>query len=215
MKEKFIFCLILFTGLPFLSFCQKSANFKKNEIAVLFGLNQPLLAGGFNIELNYFRPKLAFDYSHGVSLEFSGPAVVGKMKEQKLVAHLPFTTGFGVGYRLTKFLNFRAEPKWHRFEIYYDGESQTKANQISAYTTFTLGFGLYGKWHPFKNRENMLQNIMIAPSIRWWPNVYSSLTDNQFSYSNKITNQTEIHKALNIGFLNTPFFFNISIGYRF
>ena len=107
------------------------------------------------------------------------------------------------------------EPKWHRFEIYYEDENQTLANRITAYNTFTLGLGLYGKWHPFKAKNNFLRGIMIAPSVRFWPNVSSTLSDNQFTYSNKITGQAATHQALNIGANNTPWFVNVSVGYKF
>jgi len=213
MKAKNILFVVVIATLPNILFSQKSE--PKNEFAVLFGLNQPLFLDGFNFELNYFTPKMAFDFSHGVSLDFAGSAVVGEMKDQHLVAHLPFSTGVGVGYRFTNFLNLRVEPKWHEFEIYYEDETQIEANQIVSYSTFTLGLGLYGKWHPFKKKENALKNIVIAPSIRWWPNVASTLEDNQFEYFNKITNQTEVHEALNIGVANTPWFANVSVGYRF
>jgi hypothetical protein len=56
---------------------------------------------------------------------------------------------------------------------------------------------------------------MIAPSIRWWPNVASTLGDEGYTYYNKITNQTEVHKTMNVGASNTPWLANISVGYRF
>jgi hypothetical protein len=188
---------------------------KDREAAVLFGLSQPLLLNGFNIEANYFTKKMSFDYSHGVSLEYQGSMITGAAKEQHLVAHLPYSTGFGIGYRFTSWLNLRAEPKWHRFEIYYDGEEQTSANRIVAYNTLTLGLGVYGKWHPFKKQKNFLKGIMISPSIRWWPNVASTLSNDSYTYFNKITNQTEVHNAMNVGANNTPWLVNISVGYRF
>jgi len=192
-----------------------NAQKKNREAAILFGLNQPLLLNGFNIEGNFFTKKMSFDYSHGISLEYQGSMIAGAAKEQHLVAHLPYSTGFGIGYRFTSWLNLRVEPKWHRFEIYYEGESQTLANRIVAYNTFTLGLGLYGKWHPFKKQDNFLRGIMIAPSVRWWPNVATTLSNNTYSYYNKITDQTEVHQALNVGANNTPWLVNISVGYRF
>jgi hypothetical protein len=215
MKTKIIASLITLITFSQLGFAQQKSALNKNEFALLFGLNQPLLADGFNFELNYFTPKLAFDYSHGFSLEIKGAGVVGAMKEQQLVAHIPYSVGVGVGYRLTKFLNLRAEPKWHRFEIYYDREAQLSSNQVTAYNTFTLGLGLYGKWHPFEKKGSGWRNLMIAPSVRWWPNVATSLPHDKISYFNKMTNKTEVHEALNIGFANTPLILNISVGYRF
>ena len=191
-----------------------NAQKSEKEVAILFGLNQPLLLSGFNIEANFFTRKMSFDYSHGVSLEYQGSMITGAAKEQHLVAHLPYSTGFGIGYRFTSWLNLRLEPKWHRFEIYYDGEEQTLANRVVAYNTFTLGLGLYGKWHPFKKQNNFLKGVMVAPSLRWWPNVASTLDDSGYTYYNKITDQTEVHKTLNVGANNTPWLVNISGGYQ-
>jgi len=207
--------LILFVLLLTTSVSTLWAQDKNHEAAILFGLNQPLLLSGFNIEANYFTKKMSFDYSHGVSLEYQGSMITGAAKEQHLVAHLPYSTGFGVGYRFTSWLNLRVEPKWHRFEIYYEGEEQTLANRIVAYNTFTLGLGLYGKWHPFKKQNNFLRGIMIAPSVRWWPNVSSTLTNDSYTYFSKVTNQTEVHEAMNVGVSNTPWLVNISVGYKF
>ena len=192
-----------------------SAQKSEKEAAILFGLNQPLVLSGFNIEGNFFTRKMSFDYSHGVSLEYKGALITGAVKAQHLVAHLPYSTGFGVGYRFASWLNLRVEPKWHRFEIYYEGESQILANRVVVYNTFTLGLGLYGKWHPFRKRENFWRGIMIAPSVRWWPNVATTLANDSFTYSNKITNQMEVHQAMNVGVSNTPWLVNISVGYRF
>jgi hypothetical protein len=185
----------------------------KHDVALLFGLNQPLLLNGFNAEINYFTPKFVFDYSHGVSLELFNTLLPEDVQKQNLAAHLPYSTGLGIGYRFTRFLNLRVEPKWHRFEMYYNGEIHTPASQIIAYNTFTLGIGLYGRWIPFKNSPRFLKNFMIAPSIRYWPNVSSSLSNNQFIYNNKFTGETETLQALNIGAVNTPWVMNISIGY--
>lgn len=183
-----------------------------NRVNLLFGVNQ-LMVGGFNVEGNVFYKRLAFDYSHGVSLDFSNDMLTGDAADQGLAVHLPYTTGFGVGYRFTEWFNLRVEPKWHRFEIYYEGDSQTKANQVGAYNTFTLGLGGYVTWLPFKNKDNLLRGIMIAPSLRYWPNVSTSLDGDAFEYENSLTNQTETHEAMNIGLANTPFIVNVSVGY--
>src|SRR5215831_15030109 len=126
--KKILFFIVAIT---FVS--EVKAQDKTHEAAILFGLNQPLVLSGFNIEANYFTKKMSFDYSHGVSLEYQGSSVTGDMKEQHLVAHLPYSTGFGIGYRFTSWLNLRVEPKWHRFEIYYAGDEQTLTKRIIAY----------------------------------------------------------------------------------
>jgi hypothetical protein len=195
------------------SFAQDWKTDKK--INVVFGLTQPLLVEGFNIEGNYIHNRFIFDYSHGASLDFSGSTATADLERQGVVVHMPWTTGFGVGYRLKEWLNVRVEPKWHRFEFYYEGDSQTSINEINSYNTFSLGLGLYGHFQPFKKSTSFVKGIMIAPSIRFWPTVSSSLDGDSFAYNNKITGTNETIEVLDPGAGFTPFIFNISIGYSF
>ncbi len=175
------------------------------------GVSQVFL-GGYNGEVNLFYNRLSLDYSHGGSLYQSNRFLEsGDDKAQGLGINIPWTTGFGVGYRFNSWLNLRVEPKWHKFELLYDGASSNDV--ILDYTTFTLGLGLYGNIRPFKNSNNFLKGIMIAPSLRWWPRVSSSLNNDQIAYDNPFTQSTEIHKARQIGIANTPFFVNASVGY--
>ena len=183
------------------------------KINVLFGVSQ-ILVSGFNIEGNYINNRLIFDYSHGVSLDFSGNNVTPELKAEGVAVHIPWTTGFGIGYRLAEWINIRVEPKWHRFEFYYDDEHQTMDNQIYAYNTFSLGIGLYGSYLPFKHQKNFLKGIMISPSIRYWPTVSSTL-NRDFTYFNKNTMQNEHIPQLDPGVGFKPFVYNISVGYSF
>lgn len=185
------------------------------KISVLFGLSQPLLLNGFNMEVNYIHNRMILDYSHGISLDFSENAVTPDLKDQGVVVHMPYSTGFGVGYRFAKCLNLRVEPKWHRFEFYYNNDIQTTANEIISYNTFTLGLGLYGSFYPFKNHESFIKGFLIAPSIRYWPTVSSTMEGGTYSYINKNTFATEEIKTLNPGMGFTPFIVNLSIGYSF
>ncbi|WP_027075671.1 hypothetical protein [Maribacter antarcticus] len=185
------------------------------KINVLFGLTQPLLVDGFNIEGNYIHNRLIFDYSHGVSLDFSGSSTTTELEMQGVTVHMPWTTGFGVGYRLNEWLNIRVEPNWHRFEFYYEGESQTSLNEIDSYNTFSLGLGLYGNFQPFKNSTSFIKGIMVTPSIRFWPTVSSSLDGDSFTYNNKNTGAMETIEVLDSDVAFTPFIFNVSIGYSF
>lgn len=180
--------------------------------SIVFGLSQPLLAGGFNAEVVYWTERWMFDYSHGFDLKFSG---VGAAKEQQLAFRMPHTLGFGVGYRFTEAFNLRVEPKMHIWDVYYENTVQEAANRMASYTTFTLGLGAYYTWLPFKNEQNFLRGITIVPNARWWPNIVSTLPDNALRYSNTRTGREEIHQANNIGVANTPFFVNVSIGYTF
>lgn len=209
MKKQF---LTLLTILVFIQLnAQQNNPTLENRVSIVFGLNQ-LAIDGFNIEGNIFWKRLAFDYSHGVSLNYGNDILTGDAKDQGLAAHLPYSTGFGVGYRFTDWFNLRVEPKWHRFELFYDGDTQNSVNRIAAYNTFTLGLGAYFNWLPFRSKDNFLKGITIAPSVRWWPNI-SDTIDGSLTYNNRNTDQAETHEALNIGINDTPFFANISVGY--
>jgi len=187
----------------------------EKKVNVVFGLIQPIFAKGFNIEGNYIHNRLIFDYSHGASLDLSGTTVTPEMREQGLAVHMPYTTGFGIGYRLKEWINVRIEPKWHRFEFYYDDETQITSSQITAYNTMSIGIGVYGHYQPFKNNNSFLKGIMISPSIRFWPTISSTLESDGFTYLNKNTVKNEVIKTLDVGPGFKPFIYNISIGYSF
>jgi hypothetical protein len=184
-----------------------------NRFSVLAGLIQPLALGGGNVEVNYTTKRMIFDYSHGFNLK---PPSAGDFKTQNVALQIPVTTGFGIGYRINSFLDIRFEPKLHSFEVYHQDDEKTDANQIRDYKTFTLGLGLYYRYFPFRNsNRQFLQGITTSASIRWWQNVGSTLSNDEFSYENKLTGKTETLKAANIGFGNTPLVMNIGVGYTF
>ena len=184
-----------------------------NRFSILAGLIQPTALKGGNIEFNYFTKRVSFDYSHGFSLD---PPVVGDFKTQNVVLHLPFSTGFGVGYRFSSFFDVRFEPKFHSWEVYQKNDVQNEANKIVAFKTFTLGLGAYYRYFPFKNSENkFLQGITTSSSIRYWQNVGTTLRNDEFTYTNKISKKIETLKAPNIGLANSPIIINIAVGYTF
>jgi hypothetical protein len=184
-----------------------------NKFSLLFGTLQPTALKGFNVEVNYTTKRMIFDYSHGISLD---PPTVGDFKNQKIVLHLPYSTGFGIGYRFTSFLDVRFEPKLHSWEVYNEGENQSADTKIKDFKTFTLGIGVYYRYMPFKNSAHkFLQGITTSTSLRYWQNVGTTLRKDEFSYFNKSSNKTETLKAPNIGIANSPIIFNIAIGYTF
>lgn len=191
----------------------KSQLLYSNRFSILAGLIQPMVLQGANVELNYFSRRGSFDYSHGMSLDV--PAS-GAYKSQQIVLHLPYSTGFGVGYRFSSFFDVRVEPKLHKWELYYAGEEQTHSNMIRNYYTFTIGLGAYYRYMPFKNSASkLLQGITTSASIRYWPKIGSNLSQDKMSYHNKKTNNVETLKAANIGVANTPLIFNVAVGYTF
>jgi hypothetical protein len=214
--KKNILIVILITIVCNSSFAQKTEKKKllySNKFSVLFGTLQPTALSGFNIEFNYATKRLMFDYSHGVSLD---PPVVGDFKTQNVVLHLPYSTGFGIGYRFSSFFDIRFEPKLHSWEVYYKDETQNNNNKIKDFKTFTLGIGAYYRYMPFKKSDNkFLQGLTTSTSLRYWQNVGTTLRNDEFSYLNKKSNKNEKLKAPNIGIGNSPIIFNIAIGYTF
>lgn len=212
--------LILIASLVTFSICnsfaqtiEKKKLLYSNKFSILFGTLQPAALKGYNVELNYTTNRLIFDYSHGVSLD---PPTAGDFKTQKVALHLPYSTGFGIGYRFTSFFDVRFEPKLHSWEVYNDGETQNSSTKIKDFKTFTLGIGAYYRYMPFKKSENkFLQGITTSTSIRYWQNVGTTLRNDEFSYLNKSTNKIETLKAPNIGIGNSPIVFNIGVGYTF
>src|SRR5262245_31313213 len=95
------------------------------EFSVLFGLNQPIINQGFNVELNYWTKHFVFDYSHGFGLKFEDNLVSKEAKAQHLKFNITHSLGFGFGYRFTERFNVRLEPKLHIWEMYYDGNQAT------------------------------------------------------------------------------------------
>lgn len=187
--------------------------FYSNRFSILFGLLQPLALKGGNVEVNYSTKRMSFDYSHGFSLD---PPVVGAFKDNKLALHIPYTTGFGVGYRFSSFFDVRFEPKLHSWEVYADNAEQVAKNRVAAFQTFTLGLGAYYRYMPFKNSTSVaLQGITTNVSVRYWQNVGSSLSNDEFTYANPTTGKKETLKAPNIGLANTPLIVNFAIGYTF
>lgn len=197
-------------------FSQSTTWQNEKKGAILFGLTQPLVVRGFNVETNYIHNRLIFDYSHGASLDFTGNLLPDYLQNQGVVVHMPFSTGFGIGYRFTEWLNLRIEPKWHRFEFYYEDDQQIASNRIAVdANNYSIGLGLYGFFQPFKTTKSRLNGFTIAPSIRFWPTLSSSFDNNEFRYQNRNTGNFETLESLASGIGFSPLIVNISVGYSF
>ncbi len=114
-------------------------------------------------------------------------------QEQKLDIFLPFSTGGGIGYRFTPNFNLRAELKAHSYEV-------SRGSVSFRYMTYSVGVGAYYYWYPFGS-----EHLVIMPSVRFWPNVASSLDNNEYRFVDG-----QAHKAHDFSL-----FANISVGYRF
>jgi len=208
-----LLCLTLLTMSGFTLRAQQVLG--DQRINVLFGLSQPLVAHGFNIEVNYVRGRFIADFSQGLDLRFEGNTLPAALQEQDVVVHMPWTTGFGIGYRFTDWINLRIEPKWHRFEFYYQNAQETASNEIVSYNTFTLGLGLYGCWLPFRHKAGFLRGIMVSPSVRYWPTIHSTLPGDNYTYFNQSTQSIQQIKTYGPGIKLSPWVVNISVGYSF
>lgn len=186
-----------------------------NKFTLGGGVSQ-LLLGGFNVQAEYTTRRMVFDYSHGFNINLNGTAASVTAQDQKLSEKLTSTLGIGVGYRITPTFDVRFEPKLHLYELHYDGMPKTPANRIGSFKTVTLGVGAYYRYYPFRKQENALAGVLIMPSVRYWPNVWSSLTDNKLTYSNRITERNETYKAPSQGFPGTGgLLANVTIAYTF
>ncbi len=186
------------------------------SLSVNFGLIQPLLLHGANVEVDYRRGPFVVGYSHGWALEFQGGTVVGEAHDQHLRMHVPYSTGLGLGVehyfaRPALVLDARAEFKLHRFEP--EVETEAGLQPLPAYRTVTIGGGVYATWQPWRG-DRTLGAIDISASFRYWPNVWSSLGDG-YTYANAATGKMETMHAADIGIANTPILVNVSVGYVF
>ena len=158
-----------------------NSNAKADETAFYLGLSQPLLFKGYNVEVNYKTDHWVFEYSHGWDLklhEFKD-AMTDDEAKQNLKITLPYTTGGGVGYRVTKEFHVALEYKIHQFNV------DSPIDNSFSYTTQTLGVGVYYDWRPFKN-----SGFSIMPALRYWPTIATTLKGNK-----KIFTNGEIHES--------------------
>ena len=189
--------ILLIATLSFLASQHNDKNY-----SILFGLSQPIILNGFNVAGNYSTGKFIFDYSHGMWLDYNSNDFVrtDEEKEQNLDIYQPWTTGFGVGYKFTDYLNLRAEFKWNKYEI------TTERNEKFSYITRVIGIGLY-------SHVDVWKNIFLEPSIRYWPNFSSTLKDDKKRFlviPGTASYEYAVHKAHDYGV-----FMNVSIGYTF
>lgn len=136
------------------------------EFSVMAGLTQWILFQGGNVAVEYKTGRLAFEYSHGQGLDLNHASGVGLTSaERDAGAHVrvPWTTGFGVGFRVTEHLDVLVEGKAHRFEV-----TSRDRNAEIAYTTFSVGPSVFYTIHLYKG-------LFLQPNVRFWPNVASTL----------------------------------------
>ncbi len=194
---------------------RRSAFPYSNRFTLGGGISQ-LLLGGFNVQAEYTTKRLVFDYSHGFNINLRGQAASLVAQEQQLNEKLTSTVGIGVGYRLTPTFDVRFEPKLHFYDVNYNGQTEAGTARLTTYQTVTLGLGAYYRYYPFRKQNNALAGILVMPSVRYWPNVWSSLANDKLTYANPATKRTETYKAAPQGFPGTGgLLANVTVGYTF
>jgi hypothetical protein len=172
---------------------EKKLNAHVNQFTLFTGLIQPVLLGGVNLAGTYFTNKMSFEYSHGMFLNY--PKFLRKDDNASLV-YSPWSTGAGIGYRINSKYDIRAEAKAHRYIVNLINSNQAE------YTVYSLGIGIY-------SRQYIGKHFLFEYSLRYWPNISSTLTNDKFTYLNGQGNTLE-HKAHQLGLI-----FNVSFGYTF
>ncbi len=169
---------------------------ERPQLAFHFGLLQPLLLRGFNAAVDLRWGRFIATYSHGQGLNVDlAPGVLTESEERAgLEIFVPYSTGFGLGAVLFDELYALIDFKLHSYSLRLN-DSQRR------YETITVGAEL-------GYRLFLWKGLHIAPVLRFWPNVWSSLEGGSVSLSPELE-----HKALKQG-LN-GFFINVLIGWAF
>lgn len=183
-------------ALIFLSIWIPAGQAQAGELAMGFGVWQPIAFKGFNAEVDYLTEKWVFEYSHGMNLDISAfqPALTSIEKNQGLKIKAPYSTGFGIGYRFTEAFNLRIEFKEHKFEV------QHPNGEAISYINRDIGIGAYYFWRPMAN-----SGFVVTPSLRFWPTLNSTLPSDGHVFSNGDT-----HKPHSFNF-----FGNVTLGWIF
>jgi hypothetical protein len=203
-------CYLLAATLPLLPVAAATAQEPAPRASVVFGLTQPLLLRGFNVEGDWWTKHVVIDYSHGVNLHVAGTSLGGEYERQGLDFLVRHSLGIGVGYRITRALNVRLEPKVHVYDVHY---ATGGAAPIGTFRTYTLGAGAYYLWRPFHSAAGAARGLSIVPSLRYWPQVASSLDRDRVTYASRVTGRTEVMRTPAIGAANTPWIVNVSVGW--
>jgi hypothetical protein len=172
----------------------------QERFSAMTGLAQWTLFRGGNVAFEYRRGRLAFEVSHGQGLDLNqagGFALTGEERDAGARVRVPWTTGFGVGVRLTENLHVLLELKAHRYNV-----SGRDRNAEVTYTTYSIGPGVFYTFYLYKG-------LFLQPNLRFWPNVASSLPDGGAALVQP-GGTTYLHKAHSFGL-----FANMNLGWSF
>jgi hypothetical protein len=172
----------------------------EHHLAAMVGLAQWLLLRGGNVALEYRLGRLALEVSHGQGLDLNqagGVFLTADERRSDVRLRVPWTTGFGVGYRITENLHALVEFKAHHYEV-----TGLDPAVNARYTTFSIGPGVFYTIH-------LYQGLFLEPNIRYWPNVASTLDGGRVAIRQPDGTVYD-HRAHDFGF-----FANMNLGYLF
>jgi hypothetical protein len=170
------------------------------RLGVMAGLAQWLLFRGGNLAVQLKLDRLVFEYSHGQGLELSRIPEIGLSDSERdagIELGMPWTTGGGAGFQITRNLHALIELKAHRYRVL-----GADRNQELEYTTFTVGPGVFYDLY-------LYEGLYLQPSLRWWPTIGSTLDESR----------SALQKSDGTSYRHEPHalmpFVNVSIGWSF
>jgi hypothetical protein len=140
------------------------------RFSIMAGVTQWAVLRGGNLAVEYKTRHVVFEFSHGQGLDLNqapGFALTSAERDAGARVRVPWTTGFGVGYRITEDLHLLVEAKAHRYNVFNrDGSAEVD------YTTFSIGPSVFYSIYLYKG-------FFIEPNVRFWPNLGSTLSGNR------------------------------------
>ncbi len=193
--KKLIITIILFSN--FTLFAQSQDQEKEpfrysHKFTLGTDLAQPFLLGGFNLNATYTTNRWIFDYSHGIGLEIPDFIKSDEQEDLNAEIEIPWTTGPGVGYRITETLDTRIDFKAHRTEV-----DLINGQQELEYTQFTAGPGVYYRFYLGKKT-----GFGLEASARYWFNLGNNLDGldgDDFNFQDSNGNQQSFDTNISAG----------------
>ena len=163
-----------------------------NKLTLGTDLAQPFLLGGLNLNVTYTTNRWIFDYSHGIGLEIPDFIKSDEQEDLNAEIEIPWTTGPGVGYRITENLDTRIDFKAHRNEVdLLSGEVELE------YTQFTMGPGVYYRFYPWEK-----SGFGLEASARYWfdlGNSQDGLDGSDFNFTDSNGNNQSFDTDISSG----------------
>ncbi|MDV6236760.1 hypothetical protein CH379_014120 [Leptospira ellisii] len=152
-----------------LLFCVPFSYLNADAVSMQGGLSQ-LFLNGWNVAGTYYGKRIVFEYSHGSDLHFDamgGAGLNDSERKQNLTVHLPYTTGFGIGFLLTPNFDVRLEVKEHFYRV----RSETTPDELYLFQSLGLrtdlpivGNGTENWLPPLSSSENFI-DLTVRKSI--------------------------------------------------